>query len=94
MNARFWKLVGLLSVLAVSAPAHSQGENSYEACSDACVAKAHKCLDQITANLSQRRVDEIRTKCGDALDPCIFACQDAAAAAFRKSQPNPKPAGR
>ena len=87
---RFWKLAGVLSVVAFT-PAYSQVDNAYEPCSDACLETAHKCLEQITANLSQRRADDIRTKCGDTLDICIFACQDAASAASRKRSKSKRP---
>ena len=87
------KITFILSVLAaVSTPTCSHGadnnDSSYEACSTACVAVAHKCLDQITVGVSLRRADHIRTQCGQTLDGCVIACQDSAASAFKKSHPN------
>jgi hypothetical protein len=89
---RFWKITFILSALAtIATPVSTRGDDgvdtSYEACSTACVATAHKCLDQITVDLSQRRADRIRTQCGETLDGCVTACQDSAANAFQKGHP-------
>ena len=85
-----WKTAYFLfavAVLAGQTPTPSQGEFSYEVCSDTCVTAAHKCLDQITADLDLKRANHIRAKCGETLDACLVACQNSAAAAFRKSHP-------
>ena len=88
---QFWKITLILSVLAAAVAAPTHGDDSvdsvYEACSTACVAAAHKCLERITVGLSQRRADGIRTQCGERLDGCVTACQDSAANAFQKSHP-------
>jgi hypothetical protein len=84
------KTAYILFAVAVSAfptPTPSQGDFSYEVCSNTCVEAAHKCLDQITADLELKRADRIRTQCGETLDACLAACQNSAAAAYRRSHP-------
>jgi hypothetical protein len=76
-----------VAILAFPTPTPSQGNFSYEVCSNTCVEAAHKCLDQITADLDLTRADRIRVQCGESLDICLAACQNSAAAAFRKSHP-------
>ena len=89
-----WKAAYILfavTVLVIQTSTPSQGDDSvdsgYDVCHNSCVAAAHKCLDQITPSLSQRRADRVRTQCGETLDACLAACQDNAAASFQKSHP-------
>jgi|HubBroStandDraft_6_1064221.scaffolds.fasta_scaffold2587156_1 hypothetical protein len=95
-----WKAACILfaiTVLVLQTSMPSRGDDSvdsgYQVCHDSCVAATHKCVDQIVPSFSQERADDVRTQCGEALDACLAACQQDAAASFRKRHPSKKTGG-
>jgi len=83
------------SVLQTSMPSRGDDnvDSGYQVCHESCVAATHKCVDQIVPGFSQERADEVRTQCGETLDACLAACQQDAAASFRKRHPSKKAGG-
>jgi hypothetical protein len=91
---QFWKTANILfaaTIFVIQTSTPSQGDDNvdsgYDLCHNTCVAAAHKCLDQITPDLSLRRADRVRNQCGETLDACLAACQNSAAATFQKIHP-------
>jgi hypothetical protein len=91
MGDRLWNIAGILFVMTAFMPAYMRCQDSidaaYERCSNNCLDTAHKCLDKITAAMNQKHSDSIRTECGEVLDICVIACQDAASATPANSHP-------